>query len=87
MKTLEKIGVTLAKAHDHQAVFNYYDRNDQGYIDYKQFAKYLYSKDKHHYKVKTTKSDKSETPKGYILYNILVLSIQTDHTLRDCISC
>ena len=44
IKTVEKIGVVLGKVQDNQEVFNYYDVDNTGFIDYKKFAHNLFSK-------------------------------------------
>jgi hypothetical protein len=63
IKTLEKLGVVLAKASDIQSLFNYYDREDEGFINYKQFAHNIYSKEggynKHSAKTKNVERPKS----------------------------
>lgn len=45
IKTIEKIGVVLAKIHDISEVFNYYDQEGTGSIDYKKFASHIFSQD------------------------------------------
>lgn len=43
IKTSEKIGVVLGKIHDITDVFNYYDSEGSGYIDYKKFSNKVFS--------------------------------------------
>lgn len=43
IKTLDKIGVVLGKIVDNQNVFNHYDTERTGYIDYKKFAFNLFN--------------------------------------------
>jgi hypothetical protein len=45
MKSIEKIGVLINKAQDMQYIFNHYDKEDKGYINYKQFAKNIFNKE------------------------------------------
>jgi Ca2+-binding EF-hand superfamily protein len=45
IKTIEKIGVVLGKIHDVTDVFNYYDKETTGSIDYKKFSNLLFSQE------------------------------------------
>jgi Ca2+-binding EF-hand superfamily protein len=45
IKTIEKIGVVLSKIHDITDVFNYYDPEGSGYIDYKKYATKIFSQE------------------------------------------
>jgi len=38
IKTIEKLGVYFSKAEETQEIFEYYDKNNTGYIDYKAFS-------------------------------------------------
>jgi hypothetical protein len=37
------MGVVLSKIHDIETIFEYYDTNNKGFIDYKLFANKLFS--------------------------------------------
>lgn len=43
IKTVEKIGVIIPKTNDLQRIFSYYDSENKGLINYKQFANSLFS--------------------------------------------
>lgn len=43
IKTIEKIGVALPKIHDIQQVFDYYDENKIGKIEYKKLSQEIYN--------------------------------------------
>jgi Ca2+-binding EF-hand superfamily protein len=45
IKTIEKIGVVMGKIHDVSEVFNHYDSDANGSIDYKKFAVTLFSQE------------------------------------------
>jgi len=42
IKTIEKIGVVLPKVHDIQLVFDFYDFDKKGRIDYKKFSQDIF---------------------------------------------
>jgi Ca2+-binding EF-hand superfamily protein len=44
IKTMDKVGVVLGKVHDIETIFNYYDNESLGSLDYKKFISELFSK-------------------------------------------
>lgn len=42
IKTIEKIGVVLPKVHDMQIVFDFYDQEKNGKIDYKKLSQEIF---------------------------------------------
>jgi hypothetical protein len=46
IKTIEKLGVYFSKAQETQEIFEYYDKNKNGFIDYKAFANEFCGKQK-----------------------------------------
>jgi hypothetical protein len=47
IRAIEKIGVVLGKIHDLHEVFNHYDKEGSGYLDYKKFSfEIFYSNEK-----------------------------------------
>jgi Ca2+-binding EF-hand superfamily protein len=48
-KAIEKVGVVVPSMDDLKALFQYYDVNGDGQIDYKEFAHILYTKQRPEY--------------------------------------
>ena len=46
IKTIEKIGVVLPKIYDIQQVFNYYDTQKKGKLEYKNISEKIFNKAK-----------------------------------------
>jgi Ca2+-binding EF-hand superfamily protein len=44
IKTMDKVGVVLGKVHDIETIFNYYDKENLGSLDYKKFISELFSR-------------------------------------------
>jgi hypothetical protein len=44
IKTMDKVGVVLGKVHDIETIFNYYDNENLGSLDYKKFISELFSR-------------------------------------------
>lgn len=61
IKTIEKIGVVLGKVQDIQHVFNYFEDEGTGSLDYKRFAQRVFTKQTKFYKTENSKNnDKKE---------------------------
>jgi Ca2+-binding EF-hand superfamily protein len=53
-KALEKIGVTIPSPKDLMALFNYYDTDSSGALDYKEFTQAILCKDSGNMERKST---------------------------------